>query len=1330
MDNIVDQEGFIDIAKRSKLSPTICGCLEKHCKDLKWIQKYYILYQNLLLEFETSQSEKPSKVIPLENCISQRMVLSNKDVESQRTFYLSDHKTIHQISGPNHMYRAKNEIDCNNWIELINDSSYSQLKSNKEELEYRYLHLLRTINSERASKWHLQEFTGEQKRQLDSLRREIPVMIAKKVEEALKEHGQAETDEMKKIKKVQSFVRGVLCRRRWHAIVQDYIRSPHAESMKARNRIVFQLVRSEEEYMECLSILVSGFYRPCKMAASSKHQLITHEEVNSIFLNSETLMFLHQIFLKGLQTRLESWPKIILGDLFDMLLPMLSIYQEYVRNHHYSLQTLTECKQVGAFHKLLQTLEEKPGSNGRTLENFLTYPMHRIPTYIATLQKLLSLTPFDHVERKSLEQSQSVLEELSTVMHDEVSETENIRKNLAIERLFTDGCEFLLDSNEVFIRQGVLLQLSVGDAHKLTRKKSADRRECIQQCFLFSRFLLITSRISGGKLQTIPKGKINLANTTLIEDIVDEDIDLVSVPSSDCSNLAFKLVITEEWSNHKIILMAVTKDEKASWTSDISQCIENLKNPCEEEPVSFQSRRSLLSIRSDSRLFNDDKDIKYSKALDSTRLPRIRHATVQRLLERLLDVRFMTIEFFNTFLTTHTIFTTSQIVLETIIEFYNARKTISEPQINEKCDCKKDQDKWGSSPDINYACKDKPCTNLSVPGYTSNKNASPIYSNSNLQLPEFIPNRRHSSPPDLAVGVSVFNLLEQHNSHSSISSETEAKSHIRLCGGTSPTVNSFFYFPDNKNDVIDEKLRLTTDPKKSPTHPFFLKSPPKSRKEMKENREKVKPRVGRKLSEEFISKKTLKHLHRASLPNTQIFKFDLDRRITSPKARRKEANNGKSRDYELTAKHKLLNENHDIFFYGREEFPKSPKSPLKTPPTPGVVITSSRASQRRSSMTHAAVAFAAATAGATSSTAVSPNALNRSKFNFKFSSDDDGGNIVTKRALKILKHWISKQPETFKLDQTLKEDVEKFLNQILQADDTTPLDSKLANTILRSLLQEDSPTADILTVSEDLNDISCVSEQFSIVQLAEQMTLIDHTLMARVPTREFLSTAWMGEEKEKNAPNLLKAIERFNLTSRLIASEIVSKSTSAGRANVIEKWAMVADACRCLHNFNAVLTIMTAFTSSAIFRLKKTWEKVSKQIQTLIEKLKNMVSAEGRFRNMREVLKCCDPPCVPYLGFYLTDLAFIEESTSMVKDTGLVNFSKMKMVSNIVHEIRFYQTTSYRITKKQQIFNYLLQTADKLRSDEDIYQESLILEQKRAATSGSRIKFSFPFGHN
>lgn len=68
-----------------------------------------------------------------------------------------------------------------------------------------------------------------------------------------------------------------------------------------------------------------------------------------------------------------------IGDLFDMLLPMLSIYQEYVRNHHYSLQVLTECKQSSpSFAALLARLENKTACQSRSLETFLTYPMHQV----------------------------------------------------------------------------------------------------------------------------------------------------------------------------------------------------------------------------------------------------------------------------------------------------------------------------------------------------------------------------------------------------------------------------------------------------------------------------------------------------------------------------------------------------------------------------------------------------------------------------------------------------------------------------------------------------------------------------------------------------------------------------------------------------------------------------------------------------------------------------------------------------------------------------------------------------------------------------------------
>lgn len=331
---------------------------------------------------------------------------------------------------------------------------------------------------------------------------------------------------MRKIKKVQSFFRGWLCRRRWKQIVEEYIRSPHAESMRKRNSLVFSMVEAEEEYMEQLEVLVSCFYRPFKMAASSKRPPCSHEDVNSIFLNSETVLFLHQIFLKGLTSRLESWPTLVLGDLFDMLLPMLSIYQEYVRNHHYSLQVLTECKVNNqAFAAVLKRLEAKSVCQGRCIETFLTYPMHQIPRYIITLHELLAHTPHDHVERKSLQNARQQLEDLSRQMHDEVSETENLRKNLAVERMIVEGCDILLDVNQVFVRQGSLIQVPPGKGKLKSRLKSfKSERESVRQCFLFSNNMIIATRTSGGRLHLLPDvGKIVLADCTLIEDPSDSE---------------------------------------------------------------------------------------------------------------------------------------------------------------------------------------------------------------------------------------------------------------------------------------------------------------------------------------------------------------------------------------------------------------------------------------------------------------------------------------------------------------------------------------------------------------------------------------------------------------------------------------------------------------------------------------------------------------------------------------------------------------------------------------------------------------------------------------
>ena len=58
-------------------------------------------------------------------------------------------------------------------IIVSRNDSYAVLKSLKEELEYRNVHLLSAIESERQTKWKLEEFAEEQRNQLESLRREV-----------------------------------------------------------------------------------------------------------------------------------------------------------------------------------------------------------------------------------------------------------------------------------------------------------------------------------------------------------------------------------------------------------------------------------------------------------------------------------------------------------------------------------------------------------------------------------------------------------------------------------------------------------------------------------------------------------------------------------------------------------------------------------------------------------------------------------------------------------------------------------------------------------------------------------------------------------------------------------------------------------------------------------------------------------------------------------------------------------------------------------------------------------------------------------------------------
>ncbi|XP_071170637.1 ras-specific guanine nucleotide-releasing factor 2-like isoform X4 [Mytilus edulis] len=1593
-----NENQLLYLANKSRQENTMAGFLHKKSSDTgKWQLRYFILYQNLLLYFENDQSVRPSGVALLEGSYCERVLtpaaVKGKDTEKQTGPYpgWGNYKleycfTItYKNEGQRHYdLRTDTEAECNAWIDNVKRAPYSKVLEQKEELEQKHLHLLQILDSERQSKWQYVQQTEELGQEVKKIRTELQKF---KKERIVSNHSvDEETDELKKIKKVQSFFRGWLCRRRWKQIVELYIRSPHAESMRKRNSIVFNMVECEEEYNRQLSTLVTCFLRPLRMAASSKKPPISHEDVNSIFLNSETLLFLHQIFLKGLCARLENWPTLVLGDLFDMLLPMLCIYQEYVRNHHYSLQVLAEYKQKTEFNALLKRYEEKPVCEGRSVEVFLTYPMHQIPRYIITLHELLAHTPHDHVERQSLEYAKGKLEELSRIMHDEVSETENIRKNLSIERMIVEGCDILLDVNQTFVRQGPLLQIlqekgksSRGRLGSLSTSFKDSKKEVVRQVFLFTNHMLLTTRASNGRLhlaksskmlQILPRsrdqhyGKIPLIDCTLIEDPSSDvyyfDDDTISWESfgsltsattlltaqacdrdrNNYNGLDFKIIIdSKSGPPTTLTLVASTHQEKIAWCSDISQCIENLHySDLLNSSMSESSSVTMpQSVRSDPKLFKDDVDIRFSRTLNSCKVPQIRHASVERLLDRLTDLRFLSIDFLNTFLLTYRVFSSGKVVLEALKRVYKNPEQTLDSSLS-SCQSASDTDIYSTSPPQQFtehpptdtklllkpqvekprristgdmkhevSMEKRPIKKPPTLGSESfhkldsrdsidsdetgnelqsflappKQKLAPIASTETLTDHEAcVPSIKMETSGSLKLSLGAgeigetcdyssdedkdflsesqiflsesestetFHTARDQSSNtisSAASSDTLTPGTPRLSPFPSPRVSPRFNIRGQTNGIPTRSLspgykerplspnrgyHFSTDPHMlealalSPSSPIRIIKPPMSspiripsptaratsplrrapspgRRPSSPTRQEVSsPSLQRRTSPTRLE--LTPSPRRQSSPTRQLSPAVRDRRpstpprlspIKSPMSSPKINRAPSPIMYSMSSPNIMSHIKRP--FTGKRGSAEAesigsvystPRSSIISASTPrssiisqiegsppqaksGAVVTSSRRSQRRSSSTAALTAFAVATAGSVTypespqpgqgqsqqvpttqqpptvtvpvstqpqqqQATVPPQPQTTPRTSRAFLQPTTGtgdsrlqkkresviSTAATMRVLNIVKHWVSKFQQDFESDPELKALVIDMLEEMVCNTSLLPTEHKAAASILRTINKESQEVKKVDL--EKLLTPPAISskdtfDSLSALDIAEQLTYLDHKIFISIRSEELLGQAWMKPSKCHRAPHVLLVSKRFNEVSRLVVSEIVGRQTLTDRVVCIEKWAAIADICRCMHNYNGVLQICAAFVNSSVYRLKKTWEKLTKQTKQMIERLQTLVSSDGRFKNMRDALHRCDPPTIPYLGMYLTDLSFIEEGTPDYTEENLINFSKMRMIAHVIREIRLFQQTPYRIEHHPRVTNYLLDPA-RLLGDEQTYKYSLEIEPKQSRLS-------------
>uniref|UniRef100_A0A672UT05 Ral guanine nucleotide dissociation stimulator like 1 n=1 Tax=Strigops habroptila TaxID=2489341 RepID=A0A672UT05_STRHB len=254
-------------------------------------------------------------------------------------------------------------------------------------------------------------------------------------------------------------------------------------------------------------------------------------------------------------------------------------------------------------------------------------------------------------------------------------------------------------------------------------------------------------------------------------------------------------------------------------------------------------------------------------------------------------------------------------------------------------------------------------------------------------------------------------------------------------------------------------------------------------------------------------------------------------------------------------------------------------------------------------------------------------------------------------------------------------------------------------------------------------------EEFSSFQehlVAEQLTYMDAELFKKVVPHHCLGCIWSQRDKEENkhvAPTIRATISQFNAVTKCVVSTILNSKElkTQQRAKIMEKWIRIAHECWILKNFSSLRAIISALQSSSIYRLKKTWACVPKDIMLMFEELGDIFSDHDNYLTSRELLMKEGTSkfvnldssvkenqegtqrrlqlqkemgvmqgTVPYLGTFLTDLIMLDAALPDYVEGGLINFGKRQREFEVIAEIKLLQSAcnSYCMAPDQKFIQW------------------------------------------
>lgn len=166
--------------------------------------------------------------------------------------------------------------------------------------------------------------------------------------------------------------------------------------------------------------------------------------------------------------------------------------------------------------------------------------------------------------------------------------------------------------------------------------------------------------------------------------------------------------------------------------------------------------------------------------------------------------------------------------------------------------------------------------------------------------------------------------------------------------------------------------------------------------------------------------------------------------------------------------------------------------------------------------------------------------------------------------------------------------------------------------------------------------------QVNPVDIACQLTIIESSCYCQIQTFELVNKEFSHGEQSL-ATNVRQMTWWCTQITRWASVLILSELTAERRCRVLKYFIQLGMQLLALQNYDAVMAIKAAIFCAAVLRLKKTWSLLPKKFDVMSKRLHEAMNPDHNYANYRATLKKSQPPFLPFLGMYLTDLTFLED---------------------------------------------------------------------------------------